>query len=421
MNQISGETESGAERKRLPATLTRVLAGFFVVIGCSLAFDAAPADLSAILEVSSASLADGLTLVSITTSAEIDEHTWRYETLSNPQRAVIRFRGFRTYPQSGVIAVEDGVVRGIRFGFHPEFDPPEVHVVLDLDNDAVRVADLRGAGTNLLIHIVGPGSHEAEHAEETIPISPTPAPLAPTPSPIPTRVSPVPTPTPVPTLAPPMPTPTPIPTPMPSPSPTPYTHDPDSYPSCADPDPSPDFLPLPRRHLLRPQLSSLHLRLLLRRRQPSLPRSRRRPHRHSPHRRLPLPLRQPACRRCNLCADSRVPLPRIEEIVVTPRGDGTTSIRITTDRPLAENSYGCYRMAEPPPRQVLSLIGVQETDLVGPTPGSQSELLEIDIRSTPIHRGARIDMMLHFATESVEVIRIAQQGNHLVLVLGPIQ
>ena len=285
-----------------------------MVVGA--ATTALASDLGEILEVSTTSLDDGLTVVTIHTDSVVETRHWTSTRLSDPARAIFRLKAFGPALPAMKIEVGDGVIHRLRLGFHPEFNPPEVHLVMDLESKDVEIARIRASGKNLLIYVVRPERPKDTEAEVVL-----------------------------------MPTPTPPPVQSPPPA--------EDWP--------PPKPPVPTSPAPQPQAAFFQAKLL--------------------------------------------------EIVTTPRGDETTSIRITTDRPLSSGTFGSYRVGEEPPRHVISLIGVDGNDLQPVIPKEDPNIAGIRMELKEGAAGGQIHLILDLKQSSVEVTRLVQNGAHLVLLL----
>lgn len=114
--------------------------------------------------------APDLTEITVTCDRPVAEGSYRAFTVPDPPRIVIVIQGVVTDTTSETLNIADGTVGLVRIGAHPDRDPTEVHVVLDVSSDRVRLQRLTADGTRL-IALVG----------RLEPASPSPTPV-PTPT-----------------------------------------------------------------------------------------------------------------------------------------------------------------------------------------------------------------------------------------------
>ena len=283
-----------------------------------------------VLEVSATSLADGLTVVTVHSDSEFEARHWTKARLSDPARVVVRLKSFGPQLPTMNIDVDDALLDRIRLGFHPEVDPPEVHLVMDLVSEDIEVAQIRPRGSDLLIYLVGEQAPQASQTEVVKTSSPNPPPV-----------------------------------PQAETQGVPAPSDPsDKQPADDWPPPIPQRKNLPEAPSVEPTFQA-----------------------------------------------------RLVEFVATPRGDGTTSIRITTDRPLSTRAFDSYRVGEDPPYHVVSLSGVDPDDFDMVIPPDDPNIADLRIESKQEATGSRTDLVLDLRQSNVEVTRLVQDGVHLVLLL----
>ena len=84
---------------------------------------------------------DDSSVVAVAFDGPINGHRW-YHMYGEEPRAVLRIAGIVEAYWPYEVAVEDGRVRRIRIGHHPEFDPPEEHLVFDLADNRVAITQV---------------------------------------------------------------------------------------------------------------------------------------------------------------------------------------------------------------------------------------------------------------------------------------
>ena len=255
---------------------------------------------------------DSLTRVVILGDRPFQPFTYRVHTIDEaPPRVVVRLRGISGPPPVATLGAPDGPLRRVRLGQHPETDPPQLHVVLDLASATARVVEARHEGQRLVVTVARPQG-TARHPE-----SDPPAP------------------------------------------------------------------PVAGRFGGEPRLAT-----------------------------QAWTVRGPA-------AGSTTGRPSLCEVVLSPRGDGSSLLRITTSRPVAGDQIR-LRPGAGPRELVVELDGV----VLGGTPPAMepghSTLTRISADPVP-PKGAtpRVRLRLELPAASVEVLRLAHHDVHLVLHLGP--
>jgi hypothetical protein len=98
---------------------------------------------------------DGGTEVEIRTDGILDDSRVRHGWMANPPRYLLRFIGI-TEPYDWLQA-ETLLPRvpTVRIGLHADRDPPQLHVVLDLGSEAVRISAVRVEGTTVTVVLGG--------------------------------------------------------------------------------------------------------------------------------------------------------------------------------------------------------------------------------------------------------------------------
>jgi hypothetical protein len=312
--------------------------------------------------------ASGATVVRITANGEFTPDGYlHFHMTGPPPREVVRLRGIQMRYRPYTTPVDDANVVQIRAGHHPEYQPPELHVVCDLASDEVTITGFEIRGQELLVFLAAPAD------AGTVPTPEAPPPPTPTPSPPPT-----PRPTPLP------PTPTPVPTAVPTPETTPEP-EPEAPTATATP------VPEPEAEVREPVAVELPVVLYQAGEEtlPPPPRFRRRP-----------PVAS-----------------TIREIVASRRPDGSTLIRITGDGEFRPGSFGGGRVSGVPSQRVLVLNGIKIPDAPAVIEVGDANLEHIVVSQHP--DGEQLELVLQLTSWQVSVTKLAHQGQHVVLVLTP--
>ncbi len=151
---------------------------------------ATPAFAAAVTSVSWDRHPTGNTAITLAFDQPPAAGTFRAYAVAAPPRIVIVITGVTEAPEVPVLRVGNGVVERVRLGFHRDRRPSELHVVLDLASDAIRLHELQAIGPRL-VALVGPGaapSHALAAAAPTPTASPRLRPVA-TVAPSPTRAA----------------------------------------------------------------------------------------------------------------------------------------------------------------------------------------------------------------------------------------
>ncbi len=184
-----------------------------LVVGPALGFGPEAAELRRLVAVQLRPSLPGLTVVEVDTDRPLAPYSYRHYRVAGAEpRQVLCLVGVAEAFPRQTVAVDDGTVRRLRIGLHHELEPPEAHLVFDLEDAAVEIVALEQLGSRLLVTLASPAGFAAARAAARAAATEVPW-ASPTPGePSPTRtVPPPPTPTPAltPTVPPPVaPTPT---------------------------------------------------------------------------------------------------------------------------------------------------------------------------------------------------------------------
>jgi len=91
------------------------------------------------------------TQVRVTGNGRIAEDAFSILPLDSPPRLLLRLNGVETGFSKAEISVNSSALLKIRIGHHPENVPPQLFIVLDLNDDAVVVKQQRAQGSTLVI------------------------------------------------------------------------------------------------------------------------------------------------------------------------------------------------------------------------------------------------------------------------------
>jgi len=315
--------------------------------------------------------ADGATVVEVKADAPFPPGSLRHSHMFGElPREVLRIRGITTRYRPYTTLVGDGNVHRIRVGHHPEFAPPELHLVFDLVSDAVVISGMVREGNRLLLYLSGP-------------------PSAPTPR------APPPTPTPTPTLRPTLrPTWTPTPTQTPSPAGTPSPRATSLVPVATDAPVEPVATVPPAGTMTSPP--------------PAARSSRYRVWGDG----------RPSARERPGYSVRQTPARVVTEIVTSDRGDGSSLLRISADGSFSEGSFRYLETATDPLRDVLLIRGVEISKspllLDIKDPNVKQLELTIDRESRPPY----LRVEIRFNSPGVRAERVTAQGRHLVVLFS---
>ena len=313
----------------------------------------------------------GRTTITIICTEPIDAESFRSFPVPDPPRAVIVLEGITEGVEPGVLTVGDRHIQRVRLGHHADQPKPELHVILDLQSDEVQILDIRHDGDRLIAEV---GTLPAQVNTSISILSPTAAPTQPVLTPTPTRTQLVLTPTPSPTEF--APTPTASTTPVPSSTPTP------SYPDR----PAPPVLPPPSREpTQRPTMEPP--------RDPYQPAT-------------PTPNPDPAV------------ATRIVDIATSPRGDGSTLLRITADGRLPQGCARTLEINDDPPRIILTIRAVSAPDLPRTLSIGDANLDRVRLVHDAETSEGELHMVLLLTRTGISVTAMNQVGPNLVVQLG---
>jgi len=244
--------------------------------------------------------------------------------------------------------------------------PAELHVILDLTSESAGIHELRHDGARITI-VAGSGSDPTETSTPSETPTPIPSPDPPTPSPPP---SPSPTPTPSPTYS---------PSPTDSPAPAPPLAATPAYPDRPGP---PVLTTIPATPTPAPAPVS-----------------------------SPFPSPAPA-------EDGESAI-RVVDIASSPRGDGSTLLRITTNARMPLGSARVLEIAEDPPRVILTIRGVSAPDFPRTIDIGDANLDRIRLVHDAETSEDELHLVLHLPRAGISVTELKQVGPHLVVQLTP--
>lgn len=304
----------------------------------------------------------GRTVVVVVCAEAVDPSLVRSYPLADPARAVVVIGGITQPVKPGLLTIDDPQISQLRLGHHDEVSPAELHVIFDLQSETAGIHELRLDGARISIVV---GSRSGPTATHTPPDSPTPlpSPLPPTPSPTPS----------------PSPSSTPSPTPVPALGATP-----------ASPDrPAPPVLPtvpatptaVAATTLEPPPVSSA----------------------------FPSPASAGESERAT----------RVIDIAASPRGDGSTLLRITTNGRLPLGSARVLEIADDSPRVILTIRGISAPDLPRTIEIGDANLDRIRLVHDAETSEDELHLVLHLTRTGISVTEMKQVGPHLVVQLTP--
>jgi hypothetical protein len=329
-----------------------------------------------ITQVSIEHLDDDSTAIAVDFDGPITGQRW-FRIDGNEPRAVLRIIGIVEAYRPYEVAVEDGRVRRVRIGHHPEFNPPEEHLVFDLVDDQVAISRVVKQDRRLVVIL-----RKVEGSFGSRP----PAPSKPTP----TAVVPITEPaTPTPTMT---PTATAPPTPIPTVDPTATaTIAPPTPPTSAPPTATPASPISPEQPRPAPTAP------------PTNP-----PQVAAPDRRGTATPQPPQGFSGRL----------LTELVISHREDGSALVRVTADGPIEGSDVSFFGVRVPPPRNILVIPGAGLPGEDALLPVRDGLLCEIGVEF--IAEGAvRTELTFYLASSEVAFEKAAVKGAHAVILLRP--
>ncbi len=317
------------------------------------------------------------TVIAVSFDGPITGHRWSHIGGEEP-RAVVSIAGIVEAYRPYEVAVEDGRVRRIRIGHHPEFNPPEEHLVFDLIDDRVAITRVMKQDQRLIVVLRKVEASDGSRSQD--PGAPTPTafvlktlPATPTPTMTPTATA---TPTPTPRL---VPTATATPAPPTPPTSAQPTAMPVSPMSPEEPRAAPPTMPTNPPQVAAPD------------RQVAT---------------IPHPLR-----------DFSGPL--LTELVISHREDGSALVRISADGPIEGSDVRFFGVRVAPPRNLLVIPGAGlpgEDALLSVRDGL---LCEIGVVFTKDGGPARTELTFYLASSEVTFEQAGVKGVHAVIHLRP--
>jgi hypothetical protein len=317
------------------------------------------------------------TVIAVSFDGPITGHRWSHIDGEEP-RAVLKIAGIVEAYRPYEVAVEDGRVRRIRIGHHPEFNPPEEHLVVDLIDDRGAITRVMEQDQRLIVVL---GRVEASGGSRPR------APSAPTPTALVLKVVPA---TPTPTMTPTV-TATPTPTPRLVPTAT-ATPAPPTPPTSAPPSSMPASPMSPEQPLAAP---------------PTMPTNP--PQVAAPDRRVATVPHSPK--------DFSGPL--LTELVISYREDGSALVRITADGPIEGSDVRFFGVRVAPPQNLLVIpaAGLPGEDALLPV--RDGLLCEIGVMFIQDGGPARTELTFYLASSEVTFEQAGVKGAHAVIHLRP--
>ncbi len=317
------------------------------------------------------------TVIAVSFDGPITGHRWSHIDGEEP-RAVLRIAGILEAYRPYEVAVEDGRVRRVRIGHHPEFNPPEEHLVFDLIDNRVAITQVMKQDQRLIVvlqRVEASGRSRPPAPSEPSPTAlvPRTAPATPTPTMTPTATAP---PTPIPTLDPTVTAPLAPPTP---PTSAPPTATPASPISPEQPRAAPPTLPTNPPQVAAPD-----------RRVTAIP--------HPP---------------------KDFPGPLLTELVISHREDGSTLVRVTADGPIEGLDVRYLGVRVGPPRNILVIPGAGLPGEDALLPVRDGILCEIGVVFIEDGGPARTELTFYLASPDVTPEQLAIVGTHAVIHLRP--
>lgn len=308
------------------------------------------------------------TVIAVSVDGPITGHRWSHIGGDKP-RAVVKIAGIVEAYRPYEVAVEDGRVSRVRIGHHPEFDPPEEHLVFDLIDTRVAIARVVKQDQRLIVVLRRTGAPEPPRP---------PAPSAPLPTTIPATPTPTPTSTMTPTTT---STATPTPTPTTTAAVTPTAPPPHAEPE----EPTPPAQP------------------------PATPAT--------------VPTHPPPAAALDLRAATTPPPdfsgPLLTELVISHREDGSALVRVTADRPIERTDIRFFNVRGAPPRNLLVMPGTGLPWGDARLPVRDGLLCEIGVAFTMAEGPARTELTFYLASPEVTFEQAAVKGANAVIHLRP--
>jgi len=321
--------------------------------------------------------ADDSSVIVVAFDGSITGHRWSHIYGEEP-RAVLRVAGIVEAYRPYEVEVEDGRVRRVRIGHHPEIDPPEEHLVFDLIDNRVAITRVVKQDRRLIVvleRVEGSGGSQP------------PAPSAPTPTAL------------VPTTVPATPTPTRTPSATATPTPTPRL----DLTATATPAP-------PTPPTSTPPTTT-----------PTSPISPEQPRAAPPA--LPTNPAQVAAADRQFTAIPHPPKdfsgPLLTELVISHREDGSALVRVTADGPIEGSDVRFFGVRVAPPRNLLVIPGVGLPGEDARLPVRDGLLCEIGVEFTSTGGPARIELTFFLASSEVTFEQAGVKGAHAVILLRP--
>ena len=305
------------------------------------------------------------TVIAVSFDGPITGHRWSHIDGDKP-RGVVKIAGIVEAYRPYELAVEDGRVHRVRIGHHPEFNPPEEHLVFDLVDARVAITRVFKQDRRLTVVL--------QRVESSLGRQPT-APTAPTPTAL------------VPKTAPATRTPTTTPTATATPSPTATATD---TPTPPPPSATAESPPAPAR----PPTAA-----------PALPTK-------------PEPVAAPD-RRVATAPPAEFSAPLLTELVISHREDGSALVRVTADRPIERSDVRFFSVRDAPPRNLLVLPGTGLPGEDARLPVQDGLLCEIGLAFTHEGGSARTELTFYLASSEVAFEQAAVKGVHAVIHLRP--
>lgn len=364
---------------RVSHCLRWLSAGAIVLVGVAAAAANAP-ETAAGTRITNISVAGGdgsTTVVVVSLDGTIAGRSWFHMDDGEP-RAAVKIRGVFEAYRPYEISIEDARVQTVRIGHHPEFDPPQEHLVFDLVDNGVAITRVENNVGQ--VKIVLERVAAATAARILKPVTPPPAPTPPPATPTPIVSTPTPTPAPIdPT---PIPTMTPVPTATPSPTPTTA---PTQRP--VSPTATPTISPSTKKRFGATPTPSTP---------PQKPRS---------------------TRGSKLPRDFSGPL--LTELVVSHREDGSALVRVSASSSVEGLDVRYIGQSEGPPRHVLTMDGVGLSGEGAVLQVRDGVVCAIEVAPKSNRKTALTDLIFHLASAEVTVGQVAVKGSHTVFILLP--
>ena len=321
------------------------------------------------------------TVIAVSFDGPIIGHRWSHIDGEEP-RAVVKIAGIVEAYRPYEVAVEDGRVRRIRIGHHPEFNPPEEHLVFDLIDDRVAIARVMKKDQRLIVVL---------RRLEASGGSRSPAPRAPAPTALEPKTVPA---TPTPTMT---PTATATPTPTPKSAAT-------ATATLAPPTPT------PTSPVLAPPTTT-----------PAVPMSPEQPRAASPT----VPTNPPQVAAPDRRIATIPPPPKtfsgpvLSELVISHREDGSALVRVTADGKIEGSDVRFFGVQAAPPRNLLVIPGAGLPGEDALLPVRDGLLCEIGVDFKKDGGPDRIELTFYLASSEVTFEQAGVKGTHAVILLLP--